>query len=90
MVHNERARVMGAYIAGKLKRVIDPQPFKIKIKAQVGDRIIASENKSADKRDKGGQSQVDKNKARKAASKKARMAGDVIIPNDAFIRVLKS
>ena len=34
MVHNERARALAKFVVGRLKRVIDPQPFKIKIKGQ--------------------------------------------------------
>ena len=34
MVHNERARALAQFVVFRLKRVIQPQPFKIKIKGQ--------------------------------------------------------
>ena len=37
MVHNDRARAIADYVVQRLKRVIEPQAFKIKIKGQVGE-----------------------------------------------------
>lgn len=94
MVHNERARAIATFVVGRLKRVIVPQPFKIKIKGQVGEgnwpKILASDNKGALKgKDTSSLSMAAKNKAKKAANSKARLAGEVVVPNDAFIQVLK-
>jgi len=94
MVHNERARAIAAFVVQRLKRVIKPQPFKIKIKGQVGEnkypKILASDNKGALKGAlKDGGSMAQKNQAQKASKAKARLAGEVVVPNDAFIQVLK-
>jgi len=94
MVHNERARALAQFVVQRLKRVIEPQPFKIKIKGQVGDprypKILASDNKGALKgKSMAAASMADKNKAKKAAKVKARQAGEVVVPNDAFIQVLR-
>jgi len=89
MVHNERARSLANFVVGRLKRVIPPQPFKIKIRGQVGNIIVASDNKGALKVSVAGKSMAQQNAAKKSSNKKARMAGEVIIPNDAFIQVLK-
>merc|ERR1712002_848080 len=85
MVHDGRARAIALFVVQRLKRVIEPQPFKIKIKGQVGDekwaKILASDSKGALKSAiKQGGSMAQKNAARKSANKKARLAGEVVIP----------
>ena len=40
MVHNERARALAQFVVQRLKRVIEPQPFKIKIKGQGNDALM--------------------------------------------------
>ena len=52
-------------------------------------KILASDNKGALKSAMKGGSMAQKNAAKKSANKKARLAGEVVVPSDAFIQVLK-
>ena len=76
----------------KLNFTITPDLPRLLI--PVGDtkypKILASDNKSALKgKSMAGASMAQKNQAVKAAKAKARQAGEVVVPNDAFIQVLK-
>ncbi|KAL5011724.1 hypothetical protein ScPMuIL_010275 [Solemya velum] len=94
--HRARARVTSKQVCSKLKETIPRQLFKISIQAAVGSKFIAREDIPALKKDVlakcygGDISRKMKLLKRQAEGKKRmRKIGNIDVPKDAFIKVLK-
>ncbi|XP_071486111.1 translation factor Guf1, mitochondrial-like [Diadema antillarum] len=96
VVHRDKARESGKAVCGKLKENIPRQLYEVAIQAAVGGRIVARENIKALRKNVlakcyGGDITRKMKLLRRQAEGKKRMKkfGNVDVPKDAFISILK-
>src|SRR5699024_1416192 len=96
LIHRSRAREFGRKLCSKLKELLPRQQFKIAIQAAIGAKIVSRETLSAMRKDVtskcyGGDISRKRKllQKQKEGKKRMRQVGNVEVPQEAFMAVLK-